>query len=170
MLDKQPIMGIAQSFMKGESDRNTFFRDLTRSIATQMACSRASVWKYADPLLQESAECLCLYDASQENWTAGARLSNSEFAPYFEAMRRDGVIVAADAARHPATACFNDSYFGPHNIVSLLDVGITISGEAFGLFCCENTAVIVDWTPEQINYLQQIGAVVGMALRRASKA
>ena len=52
-------------------------------------------------------------------------------------------------------------------IYSLLDVGINIGGEPFGLFCCENTTDVLEWTPQHIEYLRQVGTLLGFALKKA---
>ena len=117
--------------------------------------------------MQDSVVCLSLYDRTENAWSAGTVLKEADFGPYFEAMRNDGMIVAGDARNSPATRCFNEVYFEPLGIYSLLDVGIRISGEPFGLFCCENTTDILMWTPEHVDYLRQVGTLLGFALRKA---
>jgi hypothetical protein len=71
-------------------------------------------------------------------------LREDDFGPYFEAMRRDNLIVASNARKHPVTDCFNEIYFEPLGIYSLLDVGITVANQPFGLFCCENTTDVLE--------------------------
>ncbi|MDZ7812043.1 MAG: hypothetical protein U5L74_02560 [Ideonella sp.] len=63
----------------------------------------------------------------------GMQLSEDDFAPYVEAMRRDDMIVASHAHTHPATACFQALYFEPLTIHSLLHVGISVGGVLIGL-------------------------------------
>ena len=95
-------------------------------------------------------------------------LSEDDFAPYFEAMRNDDLIVASHAHTHPATSCFKALYFDPLNIYSLLDVGVSVGGEPFGLFCCENVSFVKEWSEEDVRFLRKTGLLVGLALKRAS--
>lgn len=167
MFDKTRIMVIAKRLMDGTTQAEAFYRELTAVLVEETGATRASIWIYPDPLMRDRIECLSLYDRTDLNWSQGAVLSEDDFAPYFEAMRNDNLIVASDARNHPVTACFSEIYFGPLGIYSLLDVGITVAGEPFGLFCCENTTDILEWTPEHVEYLRQVGTLLGFALRKA---
>ncbi len=167
MFDKNRVLVAAKRFMDGAVDAATFHQELTRTLAEEMDCTRASLWVYPDPLARDRIECLSLYDRTDAAWSAGATLADSDFAPYFEAMRKDNLIVAGDARAHPVTACFNEVYFDPLGIVSLLDVGINVGGEPWGLFCCENTTDLLHWSEAHVEYLRQVGSLIGYALRKA---
>jgi GAF domain-containing protein len=167
MFDKTRVLAVSKRFMDGSTDAASFYQELTRVLAEETGATRASLWAYPDPLLRDRIECLSLYDRTDAAWSQGAVLKEDDFGPYFEAMRQDGLIVAGDARHHPVTECFNEIYFDPLGIVSLLDVGINVSGEPFGLFCCENTTEILDWTPAHVEYLRQVGTLLGFALRKA---
>jgi GAF domain-containing protein len=67
------------------------------------------------------------------------------------------------------TRCFNEIYFEPLGIYSLLDVGIQIGGESFGLFCLENTTDVLNWTPQHVDYLRAVGTLLGFALKKARR-
>lgn len=167
MFDKARVMTVSKKLMDGSVTPGDFYNEITLTLAEEMGCTRASLWYYPDPVMQDSITCLSLYDDTDKAWSAGSVLKDYDFGPYFEAMRNDGMIVASDARNHNATNCFNDIYFEPLGIYSLLDVGIQISGQPFGLFCCENTTDILAWTPEHIEYLRQVGTLLGFALRKA---
>jgi GAF domain-containing protein len=167
MFDKTRVLALAKQLMDGQLQAQEFHRQLTRLLVEETGASRASLWVYPDPLLRDRIECLSLYDSADGSWTAGTVLSEDDFGPYFAAMRNDGMIVASDARRHPVTECFNEIYLGPLGICSLLDVGISVGGEPFGLFCCENTTDILEWTPAHVEYLRQVGTLLGFALRKA---
>jgi GAF domain-containing protein len=170
MFDKSRVLTVSKKVMDGSIAADAFYAELTKTLAEEMGSTRASLWYYPDPVLQSSVICLSLYDATEKTWSQGAELKEEDFAPYFEAMRNDGLIVASDARNVAATNCFNEVYFEPLGIYSLLDVGIKIGGSPFGLFCCENTTDILDWTPEHIEYLRQVGTLLGFALRKAHAA
>lgn len=167
MFDKQRVMVLAKQMMDGQLAAEPFYEQLTLTLAEEMGSTRASLWVYPDPLLRDSIECLKLYDRTDRAWSAGTMLREDGLEAYFEAMRRDNLIVAAEAREHPTTACFRDVYFEPLGIYSLLDVGINIGGQPWGLFCCENTTDVLDWTPQHVEYLRQVGTLLGFALKKA---
>lgn len=94
-------------------------------------------------------------------------MHEDDFSPYFEAMRNDGGIDAPYAMEHSATRCFNEAYFEPNDIYSLLDVGIRYSGQLVGVFCCENVGEAMLWTEQQKAYLDQAGKLITFALKPA---
>ncbi len=153
--------------MDGGIDAQEFYRRLTSVLVAEMNCARASIWRYRDTLVRDRIQCLQIYDRTDQTWSSGVVLKEEDFGPYFEQMRRDNLIVASDARRYPSTSCFNEIYFEPLGIYSLLDVGISIGGEPFGLFCCEHTTDILEWTPEHAEYLRQVGMLIGYALKKA---
>jgi len=167
MADPKPIMKLANGLMQGTLDREAFLHRLTQEITTQLGCSRASFWTYGDSL-RSRIELQCLYDSGTQEWASGSSLSEDDFGPYFEAMRSDDLIIASEARQHPATACFTELYFEPLNIHSLLDVGISVAGEPFGLFCCENVTFQKHWTGADVDFLRQVGVLIGLALKRAA--
>ena len=170
MFDKMRVMALSKQFMDGQIDTDSFYQALTRTLAEEMGSTRASLWIYPDPLMRDSIECLSLYDRTDAAWSAGTVLNEADFGPYFEAMRQDNLIVAGRAREHAVTACFNEVYFAPLGIYSLLDVGINVAGEPFGLFCCENTTDVLEWTPQHVDYLRQVGTLLGFAFRKARQA
>ncbi len=167
MPDRKPIMALSNQLMTGQISRETFLHGLTREITAQLGCTRASFWVYGDSL-RSSIELVCLYDAGTGEHSQGMRLSEDDFAPYFEAMRADDMIVASEAHTHPATRCFKELYFEPLNIYSLLDVGVSINGAPFGLFCCENVSFVKHWSDEDVKFLRETGVLIGLALKRAA--
>jgi GAF domain-containing protein len=167
MFDMNRILGLSRRFTLGDLPRSAFYRGLTLALTDEVGCSRASLWLFLDPQRCDSVECLQGYDRLSGQWHAGTVLQAADHGPYFEAMRRDHLIIASDARQHPATACFNDGYFNEFDIRSLLDVGIESPGGPFGLFCCEHSGATLDWSQAQVDYLRQVGTLLGHALRLA---
>jgi len=167
MADRKPIMSLANQLMSGQIGREVFLHGLAHEITQQLNCTRASFWVYSNEL-RSGIDLVCLYDAGTGEYSQGMHLSEDDFAPYFEAMRSSDVIVASEAHTHPATACFRELYFEPLNIFSLLDVGVSINGAPFGLFCCENVSFVKTWTPDDVKFLRETGVLIGLALKRAA--
>lgn len=163
---KQKVMALAADFMKGALNAESFYKGLTESITSALGCSRASLWRYTSDL-RDNVICLDLYDSGEGQHFSGAILSEDDFGPYFEAMRRDNMIVASQARSHEATSCFNELYFEPNGIHSLLDVGINVNTVPFGLFCCEQVTFEKNWTPDDVETLRSVGTLCGMALKKA---
>ena len=78
------------------------------------------------------------------------------------------MIVAPQARQHPATSCFNELYFEPNGIYSLLDVGIQVGGVPYGLFCCEQVTFENNWTPAHVDFLKSVGTLCGLAFKKVA--
>lgn len=166
MLDQSSLLLLVKAFKDQQLSEAQFYQRLTETITSALGCSRASLWLYSDSLLNEII-ALDLYDRNSNMHYQGIALHEDDFSPYFEAMRADGGIDAARAMEHPATLCFNEAYFEPNDIYSLLDVGIRYSGQLVGVFCCENVGDVMVWTDQQKAYLDQAGKLITFALKPA---
>lgn len=164
MLDQTALLLLIKAYKDNSLSTDAFYRQLTEIITKQLHCSRASLWLYSDSLLSEII-AVDLYDSGSDSHVHGVRLHEDDFAPYFAAMRDDGGINAPDAWQHPATSCFNEAYFAPNDIQSLLDVGIRYQGQLVGVFCCEQVAQQMHWTDAQIAFLEQAGKLITFALK-----
>lgn len=165
MHDASLLMSLFKLLGEGKLDRAKFMQMLTRAVVQETGASRAGVWFYYGDL-QDSLVCESLYDASDGQWTAAEPLSEDDFQPYFEAMREARVLVAPDARNHPATACFNEGYLEPLNIYSRLDVVVELGGAHVGVLSCEQTGEPRDWSQQDMQFLQQAAATLGLALKK----
>jgi GAF domain-containing protein len=164
MLDQTGLLLLIKSFKDKQISVEQFYRQLTETITIQLKCSRASLWLYSDTLLSEII-AIDLYDSLKNEHYQGIALHEDDFAPYFAAMRNEGGIDAPVAAEHPATSCFNELYFEPNDIYSLLDVGISYNGQLVGVFCCEQVGDVMQWNQSQKSYLEQAGKLITFALK-----
>jgi GAF domain-containing protein len=164
MLDQTGLLLLIKSFKDKQISVEQFYRQLTETITIQLKCSRASLWLYSDTLLSEII-AIDLYDSLKNEHYQGIALHEDDFAPYFAAMRNEGGIDAPVAAEHPATSCFNELYFEPNDIYSLLDVGIRYNGQLVGVFCCEQVGDVMQWNQSQKSYLEQAGKLITFALK-----
>ncbi len=164
MYDQSGLLLLVKQFKDGGIAETAFYERLTELITAELGCSRASLWLYANNLLNE-IEAVDLYDSNHKQHFKGIKLSEEDFAPYFEAMRLHGTIDAGNAFEHPATSCFTELYFEPNNIFSLLDIGIRHNGQLVGVFCCEHVGDYMDWNEQQKQFLEQAGKLIAFALK-----
>ena len=150
---------------EGKLDRAKFFAMLCRTLVQEVGCTRASFWFYSGTL-QDNLICEGLYDAGDGQWSSGMSLIEDDHPEYFEAMRDERIIVASDARTYPATAGFSETYLEPLNIYSTLCAAIELDGSPLGLVCCENSAQIKVWSQQDLQYLQQAAAMVGLAMKK----
>ena len=166
---RNKVTDLANDAIRGAISPEAFYQGLTQTIAALIGCTRTSIWRYTSSA-RGSVVCLNLYEATGSTHSHGQQLHESDFAPYFQAMHEESLIVASHARQHPATKCFNELYFAPNDIHSLLDVGINVLGEPYGLFCCEQVGGIREWSDDDVNMLRLVGTLCSMAFKKLGLA
>lgn len=170
MPDPQVIQEICSRLDRGEIDRAQFLNAFTREMAELIGCSRAGVWMFVDTASGRSLHCIAMFDRAHDHMVNATDIGTLGAEPYFEALHRDGCIVAPDARNHPATRPFLDAYLLPLDIHSLLDVTFSVNGVVFGIFSCEQIGAPVKWTQRQLQWLRQIGSRASLTLLNAAAA
>lgn len=136
------------------------FEAACRDIVEDLGVSTGSVWFFDDD--GAAIECAALYDGRDARLLRGTRLRETDGAPYFEALRRDGRVVADDAAVCPATACLRH-YLQQRDIRSLLDHVVFAHGRALAVLCCEQGGRVRRWSQDDAAYLEQMSILLGVA-------
>lgn len=72
------------------------------------------------------------------------------------------MINAPQARTHDITKCFNETYFEPLNIHSLLDFILHWEFIPQGIICCESVGKEVQWAERDIESLKRIARVSSM--------
>lgn len=159
---------ISSRLDRGEIDSEQFLEAFTRTLARLIGCSRAGVWIFMDPPRTHHLRCLAMYDAVRNEMTRATDMGGPQDSAYFEALTRDGLVDAADALNHPATAGFRADYLEPLGIRSILDVAFSINGTPVGLFSCEQVGAPRPWTGRQVQLLRAIGPRAALSLLKAN--
>ncbi len=124
---------------------------------------RVSLWRFDENF--QSIESLICYDCKSNEFSSGLVLKQSDFSDYFTAILKDEVINAPQAREHELTQCFNESYFKPLEIHSLLDFILHRDFEPQGIICCESVGKVTQWSDENVETLKRIARVSSMYFR-----
>jgi GAF domain-containing protein len=143
------------------------YRDILAVTVRALQTSRVSVWKYKAE--EKCIECVGLMSKEEGFTTSGAKLLQTQYAPYFGAVLAEKVIVATDARKHDATACFLESYLKPLEIYSMLDVPYFDNGKFQGVICCEHQFGQREWDQEDVLFVKSVADLVGMANSSAQR-
>jgi two-component system, sensor histidine kinase len=121
--------------------------------------NRVSLWLFN----QEANEIFCLMCLESNGiMTNGQSLKKVDFPEYFDHILKNKVLSASDARDNPATACFNEVYFKPLNIFSLLDFIFHFQFKPTGVICCEREGDITQWSKDNINSLKRVANITSM--------
>ncbi len=121
---------------------------------------RVSLWRFNDA--KDQIVCLTHRQKDKNNQAVGAVLKAEDYPDYFETILNEKVVNASDARNHPYCKCFNQDYFIPNDIYSLLDYNFHNNFSPIGVICCESTAEIAQWSDEDIAKLKRIANITSM--------
>jgi GAF domain-containing protein len=157
-----------RSLKSGAISYASFLETVCKEITQHVGSTRASVWTFRQPL-RDAIICEALYDTRDGSVSSGTVLAEDDFPDYFRAITDDLRIVAPDAVTHPATKAFDDVYFLPLDIRSLLDFVVLVDQVPVAVLCCEHCTDIKPWSEADVDYLQKMSSVVGFGLKYAEK-
>lgn len=170
MPDPQDLHDVCARLDRGEIDRTQFLESFTRELAALIGCSRAGVWMYVDTVDGRALRCMAMYDRTRDHMVEATDMSTAYAQVYFDALEREGAVVAPDARNDPTTRVFLDTYLLPLDIHSILDVSFSVNGVMFGIFSCEQVGQPAKWTQRQLQWLRQIGSRASLTLLNAATA
>jgi GAF domain-containing protein len=170
MPDPQDLHDVCARLDRGEIDRTQFLESFTRELAALIGCSRAGVWMYVDTVDGRALRCMAMYDRTRDHMVEATDMSTAYAQVYFDALEREGAVVAPDARNDPTTRVFLDTYLRPLDIHSILDVSFSVNGVMFGIFSCEQVGQPAKWTQRQLQWLRQIGSRASLTLLNAATA
>jgi len=154
------LKALMLKYTNKEIDRTTVQNEICSSICRILQVTRASIWNFENDFQQ--IQCISLYDTRTKEFSQGMIIQRSIAPSYFESILRDGSIVASDARNNSITSIFNDSYFEPLDIYSLLDHIVYNNSEKVAILCCEHCDTLRQWGPEEESLLRTMSALVSI--------
>lgn len=164
------LQAICARLERREINALAFVEACTRHVAATVQCSRAGIWMFQDTADGQRLHCLGLFDAVAGRMTRVPDETDSQVGGYFDALKRDGQIVAADARTHPATSGFFNKSLPASRVCSLMAASFSVNGELFGAFTCTQVGHRVDWSPGQLAALKRIGSRASLALVNGTRS
>ena len=168
MPDADTLQTISSQLERGDISSAQFLEQLARFMTGHIECSRAGVWFFIDAPAGRVLRCAAMHDANRDCMVITRDIPNADIGPFFDALRRDGCIVAPDARTHPALAGLVADYIAPLDIHSQLGICFTVNGVLLGIFSCEQVGAARDWTQRHLQSLRQIGSHASLSLMRAA--
>lgn len=126
---------------------------------------RVSLWCFDESF--ESIKLLLCFDSSTNSFTNKQTLRKCDYEEYFAGILENNVINAPNARTHQLTKCFNESYFIPLEIHSLLDFILHQDFNPHGVICCESVGRTTQWSEEDVEALKRIARSSSMYFFKA---
>ncbi len=108
-------------------------------IIFNLRIERMSVWIFNSD--KSELESMGEYDSRDKSFKKKTVLEMSRYPKYFEALRKNKIILAENIHTDVNTFEFSESYAKPNGIITLMDIPLRIAGELIGVMCFEKTGV-----------------------------
>ncbi len=142
---------------------NTAIAQITQLASRILDVERSSVWFFNKD--QAAIICADLYEKSPHHHSEGQKIALADCPNYFQALEQERIIAAPDVYTDSRLIDFQEFYFKPLNIVSMLDVAIYLKGEKIGVVCLEHTGVAErNWTVGEQNFVSYLAYMSALAV------
>ena len=148
-------------------DVRTALRRLTEVAAAALQIERVSLWLLSAD--QATLRCVALFETKARQHSEGATLTSADYPRYFEAIRTEHQICAANARTDPRTSEFAAGYLVPLNITAMLDAGIRRAGELAGVVCFEHVGEPRAWHADEAAFAATLADLVAQTLATAER-
>jgi PAS domain S-box-containing protein len=156
------LADIAHSTNLELAEMDAAIRRLMESAARTFGVDRVSIWFYDEE--RDVLRCNDLYESPHDRHSSGMEIRRDDCPEYFDALKRDRVLVLPDAQTDPLSIEFAESYLKPLDIQSMLDVPIWSSGELVGVLCHEHVGDARNWTADEVNFAASLTWIVALML------
>ena len=146
-LHRQLLSKLAHSEALTGQDIDSGYAQVTELMTTLLRVERGSVWRFDASGTQ--LECVDLFEWTERRHSQGAVITQQAAPAYFQALSQNRCIAADDAATHPATSEFTESYLLPLGIGAMLDAPIWVGGRMVGVVCHEHVGGPRRWHFEE---------------------
>lgn len=146
----------------GQLDLEHFYKLVTEVVTKEVGCTRASIWAFN--AAADRVECLDLFDVRKRDHEKAPVLTEEDYPEFFAAVKNGATVRAPRAGEHPDTKCFDELYFAPNKIFSMLNVGIVSRSLRVGVITCEHCGEYKEWSDEHVKFLQDVSFALGFAM------
>ena len=133
------------------SDDQAVLKYATELVATTLAVSRVSLWRF-----EEGGRMLRCMESFPPPAVAGPGggtvLATADYPAYFAALTESRVLAAHDVRTDPRTRELADRYLEANDIRSMLDVPLRLRSWLAGVLCLEQTGTARQWTSTEESF------------------
>ena len=154
----QTIKKISSTKFTGEKNLDVSVMQIIQLAAETTNCNQVSYWKCRSDLIT----CENLYNIDNNIFTKGYEINKKEYPIYFEAIKSNNQITAANVYENKALCEFTDNYFVDFKIESLLDIPIFSNGQLSGIICFESIGTQKKWDNDDISFGRTIADLISL--------
>ncbi len=160
-----------QEFTKNPAIKEGKISDAIRLI-TESTCytlnhERVGFWLFNDE--EHTLTCVNLFDRQTLQHFDNLEIQEKYAKEYFELLKQNETLAIDNILTHEATKRLSDYYFIPHNISSLISAPVRLSGNVVGCFSVEHVGKPIQWTPDQIAFINAVADILSVSLEQGNR-
>ena len=149
---------------KDLSDMPEAMQKITGASFKTLDVDQVSIWLFNS----DKTKIICRDCYNGSSHKNGLVIEAAKYPRYFEAIKKFHNITAANAQGYYYTSEFNESYFKPNGIFSIMDVPIWLEGKLLGVLCHENFK-IRHWTFEDQDFASSLAHLISLGLEASKR-
>lgn len=161
------LENLSKSTYISEGDDVAMAKEILYSASHFLKIPRANAWLMNDD--ETALICLAAYDRNRDDFYSEGVLKAVDIPLYFNHIRRNDIIISFDARKEEFNQELLESYLIPHNIYSMMEVPIILSGEIRGIICFENTDDIRNWNNDEQHFALALTQLLTLTLETKEK-
>ncbi len=150
-----------------QGDLRSAFKAIAKTTAEALSVEGVSIWLLGDG--DDAMRCAESFSFSRGAHTSGQLIERDSYSRFFQALDRDRVIAASDAASDPRTAELERTYLRKRKVCSLVSAPIRVEGRSAGVVCCEHLGDLRPWHTDEQHFCSAVSDLVALALEQASR-
>jgi two-component sensor histidine kinase len=144
------------------NDIDAIMEDFAKRILLCLRMERMNVWLFNHD--HTALISIGEYDTRTKQFLKNSILLEKDYPTYFKALVANEIIIAEDIRTHPFTKEFSKDYAPEHDIYTLLDIPLRISGELIGVMCYEKTGNQKQFTKDEVKFCLSVSFVMASNL------
>jgi two-component sensor histidine kinase len=161
------LENLSKSNYISEGDDAAMAKEILYSASHFLKIPRANAWLMNDD--ETALTCLAAYDRNKDDFYSEGVLKAVDLPLYFNHIRRNDIIISFEARKEAFNQELLDNYLIPHNIFSMMEVPILLSGEIRGIICFENTDEIRNWNNDEQHFALALTQLLTLTLETKEK-
>ncbi|HEX3013216.1 MAG TPA: histidine kinase dimerization/phosphoacceptor domain -containing protein, partial [Methanobacterium sp.] len=158
---QETLLELSQKDLSGMPEA---IQKITEASLKTLDVDQVSVWLFNSD--NTTIICKDCYNGSIHK--QGFIVEAAKYPRYFEAIKKFHNITAANARGYYYTSEFNESYFKPKGVFSVMDVPIWLEGKLLGVLCHE-TFKIRHWTFEEQDFASSIAHLISLGFEASKR-
>lgn len=161
------LENLSKSVHISEGNDLEMAKEILYSATHFLKIARANAWLMNED--ETALNCLVAYDKKRNDFYSEGVLRAVDLPVYFNHIKRNDIIISFEAQKEPFNSELLHDYLIPHNVFSMMEVPIILSGEIKGIICFENTDEIRNWNNDEQHFALALTQLLTLTLETKQK-